>query len=64
MNFGSIGIRFVRPDVAIARIAWRLLGDSRIPDARTETLIFVVVKNRGNWEITAAQNTDIHRTVH
>lgn len=64
MNFDSIGIRFLRPDVAIARVAWRLTGDSRTPDPRTGMLLFIVVKNSGKWKITAAQNTEIHRTVH
>ena len=63
MNFDSIVIRFVRPDVAIAHVVWRLTGDARTPDPRTGMFTFVVLRNDGKWQITAAQNTEINRTV-
>lgn len=64
ITFDSIDVRFVRPDVAIARVAWRLMGDARTTAARTGLLLFVVARSGDEWQIAAAQNTEIHRTVH
>lgn len=64
MSFDSIDVRFVRPDVAIARVMWRLIGDARTAEPRTGLLLFVVVQGNDEWQIAAAQNTEIHRMVH
>lgn len=45
MTFNTIDIRFVRPDVAPARVAWTLANDARI-DRRTGMLLFVVAWGR------------------
>ncbi len=64
MAFDSIGVRFLRHDVAVARVAWRLTGDVRSTEPRTGMFLFVVVENNGKWAIAAAQNTEINRKVH
>lgn len=62
MRFNSIDVRFVRKDVAIARVRWELHGDSRTP-VRRGLLMFVLAQQGGEWLITAAQNTEINRIV-
>ena len=62
-QFDRIEVRFIRPDVAIAHGAWTMLGDARINDPRHGTITFVVTQDRGRWLISAAQNTEIDRTV-
>jgi len=64
MRFDAIDIRFVRSDIALTRVAWRLSNDARTALARTGMLLFVVVRDEGEWHIAAAQNTEIDRTVH
>ena len=64
MDFTSVAIRMARPDLAISHVSWRLTGDSRTSLARTGLLTFVLVPTAGQWQIEAAQNTEIHRTVH
>ena len=64
MRFDAIDIRFVRSDIALARVAWRLSNDARTALARTGMLLFVVVRDEGEWHIAAAHNTEIDRTVH
>lgn len=64
MTFTSIAIRLPRPDLAIAHVAWRLAGDARTTGLRTGMLSFVLVPTAGRWRIVAAQNTEIHRSVH
>lgn len=64
MTFDSTDVRLIRPDVAIARVAWHLMGDTRTSTMRRGMLLFVVGRNQGEWRITAAQNTEIERVVH
>lgn len=64
MAFPSITVRLARPDLAIAHVSWRLMGDARTAEARTGMLTFVLVPAEGKWQIVAAQNTEIHRVVH
>lgn len=63
MKFSDIEARFLRKDVAIARVRWKLLGDTRTSNARRGMLIFVITREKGGWLIAAAQNTEINRTV-
>ena len=63
MTFTAIAVRFARPDLAVAHVSWRLTGDTRTPAPRTGLLTFVLVPVDGQWQIEAAQNTEIHRTV-
>jgi hypothetical protein len=62
-HFDQISVRFVRPDVAITHGAWTAHGDPRTNEPRHGMFTFVVVKDRGHWSITSAQNTEINRTV-
>ncbi len=62
-QFDRIDVRFIRPDVAIAHGAWTMLGDARTNEPRHGTMTFVVMQDRGRWFISAAQNTEINRTV-
>lgn len=62
--FDSIAVRFVRTDVAISHVMWRLTGDTRTAFARTGMLTFIVLNNNGIWQICSGQNTEINRTVH
>jgi uncharacterized protein (TIGR02246 family) len=64
MSFDSIAVRFIEADVAVARVRWRLMGDSRIASSRTGMLFFVLVRGKQDWQITAAQNTEVNRMVH
>lgn len=64
ITFDSTEMRLVRPDVALARVKWHLVGDARTSAARTGRLLFVLVARAGVWHITAAQNTEFARTVH
>jgi len=63
MQFDSIDVRFLRRDVAVAHVSWKLLGDARTPNARVGLLTFVVTRQDGEWLIAAAQNTEIDRVV-
>ncbi|MDE3169103.1 MAG: SgcJ/EcaC family oxidoreductase [Acidobacteriota bacterium] len=63
MNFIHIDVRFLRKDVALARVDWRLLGDVRTRNPRRGMLMFVLTRQNEAWSIAAAQNTEINRTV-
>jgi uncharacterized protein (TIGR02246 family) len=55
-------IRFLKPDVAIARSVWTLSGltnNGQIAPNRTGILTHVLVKADGHWLIAVSQNTDI-----
>ena len=54
---------FLRKDVAIARVKWELLGDTRTPNPRRGVLVLVVTRQNDRWLIGAAQNTEINRAV-
>lgn len=62
MTFKQVDVRFLRKDVAVARMHWELLGDARTPE-RHGMLLFVLTRQDGGWLIAAAQNTEINRTV-
>src|SRR5688572_9484813 len=55
-------IKFVRPDLAIARVLWSTTGD-RVPhikhgDKREGLFMWVVEKRGGQWLVIASQNTE------
>ena len=56
-------IRFVRPDVAIVRVRWRLEGakdrEMKPVGTRTGLLIHVLTREGNKWLVQASQNTDI-----
>jgi uncharacterized protein (TIGR02246 family) len=55
----KIDVRFVRPDVAVAHVAWHADYTSRegSPAVRTALMTIIVTKDEGRWEIAAAHNT-------
>lgn len=63
MEFTRIEVRFLRQDVALARVAWQLSGDARTTSLRHGMLLFVLTRGADGWQIAAAQNTEINRTV-
>lgn len=59
----SVSVRFLKPDVAIARSAWQLTGH-RSPSGenlppRHGLLVHVLVRSGARWQIVDSQNTDI-----
>jgi uncharacterized protein (TIGR02246 family) len=55
-------IRFLRPDVAVARVLWSTTGD-RVPhikhgEKREGMFMWVVEKRAGQWLVIASQNTE------
>ena len=55
-------IRFLRPDLAVARVLWSTTGD-RVPhikhgERREGIFMWVVEKRGGEWMIVASQNTE------
>ncbi len=58
--------RFVRPDVAVVRVRWRLEGakdrDMKPTGTRTGLLLHVLTREDGRWLVQATQNTDIVQT--
>jgi hypothetical protein len=63
LRFDQIEIRFLRKEVAIAHVNWKLLGDARTQNPRRGVFIFVLTRQNAGWLIAAAQNTEIERTV-
>jgi uncharacterized protein (TIGR02246 family) len=56
LNDTWVGVRFLRPDVAIARDATELIYNEG-KDKRTSFAILVLTKQAGQWLIAAFQNT-------
>jgi Domain of unknown function (DUF4440) len=63
LKFDPIEVRFLRKGVAIARVHWELLGDTRTQNPRRGVFMFVLTRRNVGWLIAAAQNTEISRTV-
>jgi ketosteroid isomerase-like protein len=61
--FQTVGLRFLRPDVSLARVAWVITGDARTPEPRTGRMLLVITKEGAEWRITAVQNTETARRV-
>jgi uncharacterized protein (TIGR02246 family) len=61
LTFRSVDVRFLKPDVALVHIDWRIEGDrdsdgtSRAP--RNGVTSWVVVRQRDEWRISSAHNT-------
>jgi uncharacterized protein (TIGR02246 family) len=55
-------VKFIRPDLAIARVLWQTTGDKvrhRKPgELREGIFTWVVEKQQGKWLIIASQNTE------
>jgi uncharacterized protein (TIGR02246 family) len=57
-------VRFLSPDVAIVHVNWTITGDRNAdgtprPDSRDGIFTQVMVKQGGQWRITASQSTNI-----
>ena len=63
LQFDQIEVRFLRNEVAIAHVHWKLLGDARTQNPRRGVFMFVLNRQNAGWLIAAAQNTEIERTV-
>ncbi len=63
ITFDSSTVRMVRPDLAVAHVAWHLTGDTRTGAVREGLLLFVLTRGTGAWQIVAAQNTERDRPV-
>jgi hypothetical protein len=63
LKFDQFDVRFLRKQVAIARVNWELLGDARAQNPRRGLFMFVLTRQNVGWLIAAAQNTEINRTV-
>ncbi len=62
MRIISTDVRFIRPDLALAHVKWKISGDFNPDGTRREprTGIFtqVLLRARGQWRIFASQNTN------
>lgn len=63
MKFDAVDVRVLAKDVAIAHVKWQLFGDARSSTPRQGIFIFVLTRGTEGWQIAAAQNTEINRTV-
>jgi uncharacterized protein (TIGR02246 family) len=63
LSIGDTTIRFLTPDIAIARSLWSLTGQTerngKVGPKRTGILTHVIVKTAGHWLIVMSQNTDV-----
>lgn len=55
-------VKFIRPDLAIARVLWQTIGDKvrhrKYGELREGIFTWVVEKKNGKWLIIASQNTE------
>jgi len=63
MKFATIDVRCLRKDVALAHVNWQLSGDARTSTPRRGVFRFVLNHGKEQWQIAAAQNTEINRAV-
>ena len=65
LKIGDTTIRFLKPDVAIARSEWTLSGitseNGQVAATRAGILTHVLLRTNGRWLIVVSQNTDIVR---
>lgn len=58
----EVHVRFLRPDLALARVLWETTGDKvphrRHGDRREGVFTWVVEKRDGEWLVVASQNTE------
>jgi uncharacterized protein (TIGR02246 family) len=63
LTITEITVRFIKPDVAIARSAWELRGhvgpSGETLPMRRGILLNLLVQTEGAWKIMDSQNTDI-----
>lgn len=63
VTFRAVDVRFLKPDVALVHIDWRIEGDrdsdgtSRAP--RNGVMSWVVVRQRDEWRIASSHNTNV-----
>ena len=63
LSAADMRAKFLRPDVASLHMRWNLTGlalpnGQKLPDRRG-VLVYIVVKDGGEWRIAVGQNTDI-----
>ncbi len=63
MKFEAVDVRFLREDVTLAHVRWKLLGDARTSTPRQGVLFFVLTNGKDGWQIASGQNTEVNRTV-
>jgi uncharacterized protein (TIGR02246 family) len=56
LDVTSVAVRFLRPDVAVARVATKRT-ENKGTEMRTSFPMFVLTKQGDSWLITAVQNT-------
>jgi uncharacterized protein (TIGR02246 family) len=59
----NMRVKFLRPDVASLHMLWELTGlvlpdGQPLPD-RKGVLVYILVKDAGEWRIAVGQNTDV-----
>jgi uncharacterized protein (TIGR02246 family) len=63
LHMKETSVRFLKPDVAVARSLWDLTGHStptgEIAPPRKGILTNVLMKEKGRWRIVVSQNTDV-----
>jgi uncharacterized protein (TIGR02246 family) len=63
LKIGDTTVRFLKPDVAVARSVWALSGmtseNGQVAPTRTGILTHVLIRTDGHWLIVETQNTDI-----
>ena len=63
LKIGDTTVRFLKPDVAVARSVWALSGmtseNGQVAPTRTGILTHVLIRADGHWLIVETQNTDI-----
>ena len=56
-------VRYIHAQVAVVRVRWEMTGVDKVPgwnvpDLRRGLLTYVVVEQKGEWKVTAIQNTE------
>ena len=63
LQMKETSVRFLKPDVAVARSLWDLTGlrtpTGEIAPPRKGILTHVLTKEKGSWRIVVSQNTDV-----
>jgi uncharacterized protein (TIGR02246 family) len=63
LRMKETSVRFLKPDVAVARSLWDLTGHTTpagdVAPPRKGILTNVLTKEKGRWQIVVSQNTDI-----
>jgi uncharacterized protein (TIGR02246 family) len=60
----SVTVQLLKPDIALVHVNWSIVGD-KDPDGtarkpREDLFTWIVTKHGGQWQIRAAQNTNIN----